>query len=58
MTESDARFRAMADSAPVLMWMSGTDRGCTFFNKGWLDFTGRPLEQGAGRRVVGRRSPG
>ncbi len=48
MTESDARFRAMADSAPVLMWMSGTDRGCTFFNKGWLDFTGRALEQELG----------
>ena len=30
MIESDARFRSMADSAPVLMWMSGTDRGCIF----------------------------
>jgi PAS domain S-box-containing protein len=47
-TETDARFRAIADSAPVLLWMSGTDSSYTFFNKGWLDFTGRPLEQELG----------
>src|SRR5207247_4867213 len=43
--ESEARFRTVADSAPVLIWMSGPDKLCTFFNKGWLDFTGRTLEQ-------------
>ena len=41
--ESEARFRAIADSAPVLIWMSGVDKACTFFNKGWLDFRGRAL---------------
>jgi two-component system, LuxR family, sensor kinase FixL len=46
--ESEARFRTMADSAPVLIWMSGTDKLCNFFNKGWLNFTGRPLEQELG----------
>jgi two-component system, LuxR family, sensor kinase FixL len=46
--ESEARFRTIADSAPVLIWMSGTDKLCTFFNKGWLDFTGRALEQELG----------
>jgi PAS domain S-box-containing protein len=41
--ESEARFRTVADTAPVLIWMSGPDKLCNFFNKGWLDFTGRPL---------------
>jgi len=42
--ESEARFRTMANTAPVLIWMSGTDKLCDFFNQVWLDFTGRPLE--------------
>jgi len=46
--ESEARFRNMANTAPVMIWMSGPDKLCTFFNKGWLDFTGRRLEQELG----------
>lgn len=46
--ESEARFRMMADSAPVLIWMSGTDKLCTWFNKPWLDFTGREMSQELG----------
>ena len=46
--ESEARFRTLANTAPVMIWMSGPDKLCTFFNKGWLDFTGRPLEQELG----------
>src|SRR5206468_5824995 len=34
--ESEERFRIVADSAPVLIWMSGLDKLCTFFNKPWL----------------------
>ena len=42
--ESEERFRLVADTAPVLIWMSGTDRLCTYFNKPWLEFTGRSLD--------------
>jgi len=46
--ESESRFRIVADSTPVLIWMSGVDRLFTFFNKPWLDFTGRTAEQEMG----------
>jgi PAS domain S-box-containing protein len=41
--ESEQRFRTMADSAPVLMWIAGVDKRCIDFNRGWLEFTGRPI---------------
>ena len=46
--ESEKRFRLLADSSPSLIWMSGTDKLCTFFNQGWLKFTGRSLEEELG----------
>jgi PAS domain S-box-containing protein len=46
--ESEEQFRLMADTAPVLIWRAGIDRGCDFFNRPWLEFTGRPLEQELG----------
>ncbi|MFB2878790.1 PAS domain-containing protein [Floridanema aerugineum] len=41
--ESEARFRLMADSAPVLIWLADSQGECTFFNQTWLKFTGRSL---------------
>lgn len=46
--EIERRFRHVADSAPVLIWMSGTDTLCNFFNRAWLDFTARSMEQEMG----------
>jgi PAS domain S-box-containing protein len=46
--ESEERFGIVADAAPVLIWMAGVDKLCTFFNKPWLDFTGRSLKQEMG----------
>ena len=41
-------FRLLADAAPVMIWMSGRDKGDTFFNRMWLEFTGVPLEDQLG----------
>ena len=43
--ESEERFRATADAAPVLIWVSGPDRLRNWFNQRWLDFTGRSVAQ-------------
>jgi PAS domain S-box-containing protein len=43
--ESEERFRFMADTAPVMIWVSGTDQQWVFFNQRWLDFRGRTFEQ-------------
>jgi len=42
--ESEQRFRLVANTAPVLIWMSGPDKLCNYFNQPWLEFTGRPIE--------------
>jgi PAS domain S-box-containing protein len=46
--ESEDRFRNMADNAPVMIWVSGTDKQRNFFNKTWLTFTGRTVEEELG----------
>jgi PAS domain S-box-containing protein len=46
--ESEERFRVMADSAPVLIWITMSDNRYLWFNKVWLDFTGRTLKQEIG----------
>ena len=45
---SEERFRSLADNAPVLIWMSRVTKEAAYFNKPWLDFTGRTLEEELG----------
>jgi PAS domain S-box-containing protein len=46
--ESEARFRRMADSAPVLIWLSELSKSFVYFNQPWLDFTGHRLSEEIG----------
>ena len=46
--ESEARFLEVADAAPVLIWISDVTKKCIWFNKPWLEFTGRSMEQDMG----------
>lgn len=48
-SQLDARFCEVMDAAPVMIWISGTDKGCIWFNKPWLTFTGRTLAQEIGQ---------
>ncbi|HEX6102154.1 MAG TPA: cache domain-containing protein, partial [Alphaproteobacteria bacterium] len=47
--ESELRFRTMADSAPVMIWMCGPDGKSIYFNRVWLEFTGRVLDEELGQ---------
>jgi PAS domain S-box-containing protein len=46
--ESAELFRLVADTAPVMVWMSDTSKLCTYFNKPWLDFTGKSMDSEVG----------
>jgi PAS domain S-box-containing protein len=45
---SEAHFRLLGDSAPIMLWISGLDARCTSFNQRWLEFTGRTIEMEVG----------
>jgi PAS domain S-box-containing protein len=45
---AEERFRLLADTSPVLVWLADAEGRRTWFNKVWQDFTGRPIEQLSG----------
>jgi PAS domain S-box-containing protein len=55
--ESEERFRHVANAAPVMIWMSGPRKLCTYFNQSWLNFTGRPLHSELGDGWAGGVHP-
>ncbi len=55
--ESEARFRGMADGAPVLIWMTDAEGRRVWFNRPWLEFTGRPAEDECLDGWLGRVHP-
>ena len=48
LSESEQRFQLVADAAPVLIWLADTQTLCYWFNKVWLEFVGRTLQQESG----------
>lgn len=46
--ESETRFASLADATPVMIWMTNSDNLTFYFNKSWLDFTGRPMQDQLG----------
>ena len=52
LAESELHFRALANCGQALIWTSGLDKLCDYFNEPWLDFTGRTLEQDVGNGWV------
>lgn len=48
LADSELHFRTLANGGQVLIWASGLDMGCDYFNEPWLRFTGRTLQQELG----------
>jgi len=51
-SDREQQYQTLADSGQALVWLAGTDKRCTYFNKTWLEFTGRTIEQEMGNGWV------
>src|SRR3954451_20646171 len=45
---AEEQFRDLLNAAPIMVWLSGADAMCTFFNRAWLEFRGRGLQEETG----------
>ena len=55
--ESEARFRNMADNAPVMMWVTEANGHCTYLNRRWYEFTGQTEAEALGIGWTGATHP-
>jgi len=55
--ESEDRFRLIANTAPVIIWMSDTGKGCTYVNQTWLNLTGQRFDAVLGNGWTDRIHP-
>jgi PAS domain S-box-containing protein len=45
---TSTEYQLLIENSPVMIWRSGRDADCDYFNETWLSFTGRTLEQEMG----------
>jgi two-component system, OmpR family, sensor histidine kinase VicK len=45
---TSTEYRLLVEHSPVMIWRSGLDASCDYFNETWLAFTGRSLQQELG----------
>jgi PAS domain S-box-containing protein len=56
--DSEERFRLIADTAPVVVWMSDASKDCAYLNQTWLNLTGQPFDAALGNGWMDRIHPG
>ena len=54
----EEQFRLIADTAPVIVWMSDVSKDCTYLNQTWRQVTGQPFDAALGRGWMDRIHPG
>jgi PAS domain S-box-containing protein len=55
--EREEQFRIIADTAPVIVWMSDVSKDCTYLNQTWLEITGQPFDAARGDGWMDRVHP-